>query len=87
MLFLGEKENLEHEEVQYAKDSNGDYWYEAIMMIKNNTKETINKIRVDVKLFDNKMLTIDNIKLLINEFHKKKTSLNIRSTYIQYRFL
>ena len=24
------------------------------MMIKNNTKETINKIRVDVKLFDNK---------------------------------
>ena len=54
MLFMGEKENLEHEEVQYAGNSNGKYWYEAIMMIKNNTKETINTIRVDVKLFDNK---------------------------------
>ena len=54
MLFMGKKENLEHEEVQYAGNSNGKYWYEAIMMIKNNTKETINTIRVEVKLFDNK---------------------------------
>ena len=54
VLFLGKKENLGHEEVQCAGNSNGKYWYEAIMMIKNNTKETINTIRVDVKLFDNK---------------------------------
>ena len=54
MLFMGKKKNLEHEEIQYAENSNGKYWYETIMMIKNNTKETINTIRVDVKLFDNK---------------------------------
>ena len=30
-----------------------------------------------VKLFDNKMLTIDNIKLLINEFHKKESQNSI----------